>query len=53
MNYDGSGRKDGFGYLQKFQRDERNSFYYLFTKIRGEGDLKGLSFNTNRQKWNY
>jgi outer membrane receptor protein involved in Fe transport len=53
MNYDGSGRKDAFGYLQKFpQRDERNS-YYLFTKLEGEGDLKGISFQYHRQKWNY
>ncbi|MBK6605356.1 MAG: TonB-dependent receptor [Leptospiraceae bacterium] len=52
-NYDGSGRKDAFGFLQKFQhRDERNS-YYLFTKLEGEGDLKGLSFQYHRQKWNY
>jgi outer membrane receptor protein involved in Fe transport len=52
-NYDGSGRKDAFGYLQKFpQRDERSS-YYLFTKLEGEGDLKGLSFQYHRQKWNY
>jgi len=52
-NYDGSGRQDAFGYLQKFpQRDERNS-YYLFTKLEGEGDLKGLSFQYHRQKWNY
>ena len=53
MNYDGSERQDAFGYLQKFpQRDERNS-YYLFTKLEGEGDLKGLSFQYHRQKWNY
>ncbi|HNE10563.1 MAG TPA: TonB-dependent receptor, partial [Leptospiraceae bacterium] len=52
-NYDGSGRKDAFGFLQKFpQRDERNS-YYLFTKLEGEGALKGLSFQYHRQKWDY
>ncbi len=52
-NYDGSGRKDAFGFLQKFlQRDERNS-YYLFTNLEGEGALKGLSFQYHRQKWDY
>ena len=52
-NYDGSGRKDAFGYYEKFPyRDERNS-YYLFTKLEGEGNLKGLSFQYHRQKWNY
>ena len=53
MNYDGSGKTDVFGFLQKFpMRDERSS-YYLFTKLEGEGDLSGLSFQYHRQKWNY
>ncbi|MBK8398795.1 MAG: TonB-dependent receptor [Leptospiraceae bacterium] len=52
-NYDGSGRTDVFGFLQKFvHRDQRNS-YYLFSKLEGEGSLKGLSFQYHRQKWTY
>lgn len=52
-NQDGSGRQNVFGYLEKFpMRDERNS-YYLFTKLEGEGSLKGLSFQYHRQKWNF
>ena len=53
VNYDSSERKDAFGFLVKFpHQDERNS-YYLFAKLEGEENLKGLSFQYHRQKWNY
>lgn len=52
-NYDGSGRTDEFGYLQKFDyADERNSSY-LFTKLEGVGALEGLSFQIHRMNYKY
>ncbi|MCC6274875.1 MAG: TonB-dependent receptor [Leptospiraceae bacterium] len=53
MDRDGSGRTDEFGLAQKFPvRDTRDSSY-LFTKLEGEGALKGLSIQYHRNYWNY
>ncbi|MDX1959584.1 MAG: TonB-dependent receptor [Leptospiraceae bacterium] len=52
-NFDGSGRTDAFGFLEKFShKDSRNS-YYTFLKLEGEKELKGLSIQYHRQAWNY
>lgn len=52
-NYDASGRKDSFGYLQKFPIKDNHKSYYLFSKLEGEGNLKGFSFQYHRQHWTY
>ena len=52
-NYDASGRKDAFGYLQKFPIKDNHKSYYLFSKLEGEGSLKGFSFQYHRQHWTY
>jgi outer membrane receptor protein involved in Fe transport len=52
-NYDGSGKKDAFGFLQKFPIKDSHKSYYLFSKIEGEGNLKGFSFQYHRQNWTY
>lgn len=51
--YDDSGRTDVFGFLQKFPTKDNRDSYYIFTKLEGEGVLKGLSFQYHRQVWNY
>ncbi|MBE7411287.1 MAG: TonB-dependent receptor [Leptospiraceae bacterium] len=53
MDTDSSGRLDAFGFPQKFPvKDERNSSY-LFTKLEGEGVLKGLSIQFHKSYWSY
>jgi outer membrane receptor protein involved in Fe transport len=52
-NYDGSGRTDVFGFLQKNSFKDNRSSYYVFSKLEGEGKLKGLSFQFHRQEWNF
>lgn len=54
-SYDGSGRVDQAfpNYLQKFTVNDARDSSYLFTKIEGEGALKGLSIQYHRQNWNF
>lgn len=52
-NYDGSGRTNVFGYLEKFYPKDKRDNYYIFAKLEGEGVLKGLSFQYHRQAYNY
>lgn len=52
-NFDGSGKTDVFGFLQKLPIKDKHKSYYLFSKIEGEGSLKGLSFQYHRQYWTY
>ncbi len=53
-SYDGSGRTNAAfpNYLQKFTTNDARDNSYLFTKIEGEGALKGLSIQYHRQYWN-
>lgn len=54
-SYDGSSRTDPAfpNYLQKFTTNDARDNSYLFTKIEGEGVLKGLSIQYHRQNWNF
>ena len=53
LDYDGSGRTDGGGNLQKFRvLDGRNS-QYGWLKMEGEGTLAGLSMQYHHQAWNF
>ncbi len=54
-SYDGSSRVDAAypNYLQKFTVNDARDNSYLFTKLEGEGALKGLSIQYHRQNWNY
>jgi len=54
-NYDGSGRTDPVftNYLQKFTTNDTRNSNYLFTKLEGEGALKGLTIQYHRQYWSF
>jgi iron complex outermembrane receptor protein len=52
-NYDGSGRKDEFGFLNKFTTNDTRGNNYVFLRLDGEGALKGLSVQYHRQNWNF
>ncbi|MCE9501705.1 MAG: TonB-dependent receptor [Leptospira sp.] len=52
-DYDGSGRTDGLGYLKKIPTNDDRQSNYLFTRIDGEGALKGLSIQYHRQYWDF
>ena len=54
MSYDNSGRTNPFtGTLQQFKTNDERNNDYLFTKIEGEGALKGLSLQYHKQAWNF
>jgi outer membrane cobalamin receptor len=52
-DYDNSERKDAFGYLRKFEYNDKRDNYSLFTKLEGQGSLAGLSLQMQRNKWAY
>jgi outer membrane receptor protein involved in Fe transport len=52
-SHDGSGRLDADGDPLRFTtRDERHN-HYLWLKLDGEGDLKGLSLQWHEQAWDF
>lgn len=54
MTYDGSGRTNPFtGTLQQFKTNDARNNDYLFTKVEGEGSLKGFSIQYHKQYWNF
>lgn len=54
LSYDNSGRTNPFtGLLQQFKTNDARNNDYLFTKIEGEGSLKGLSIQYHKQYWNF
>jgi outer membrane receptor protein involved in Fe transport len=53
MSYDGSGRVDAFGRLQKFETNDKTSSDYVFAKIEGKGNLTGLSLQFHYQYWKF
>lgn len=53
LSYDGSGRVDANGDLQRFQtRDERNSSYF-FGKLNFHQELDGLMAQYHHQEWEF
>ncbi len=53
MSYDGSGRVDAFGRLEKFETNDKSSSDYVFAKIDGKGSLSGLQLQFHYQYWKF
>jgi outer membrane receptor protein involved in Fe transport len=54
LSYDGSGRTDADGNLQKFRVHDHRSSTYLFAKLEALAPgFKGLSLQLHRQAWDY
>jgi outer membrane receptor protein involved in Fe transport len=52
-SYDGSGRLDSNGNLQKFITKDRRESSYFFAKADFKGKFTGLSFQYHEHLWNY
>jgi len=53
LDYDGSGRFDGNGNLNKYWVDDARKSQYAWAKLEGEGALKGWNFQYHHQDWDY
>ncbi|WNG35227.1 TonB-dependent receptor [Archangium violaceum] len=53
LSYDGSGRTDATGALQRFRVSNRRDSDYLFVKLEPLNALKGLSAQYHLQDWSY
>lgn len=52
-SYDGSGRTDTRGMLQRFAVNDSRSSDYVFAKLEGNGALHGLSVQLHLQFWKF
>jgi iron complex outermembrane receptor protein len=52
-DYDASGRADANGRLLKFHVGDARSSDYLFAKVEGKGNLRGLSLQFHWQSWKF
>jgi iron complex outermembrane receptor protein len=53
MSYDGSGRTDPAGNLEKFQTRDNRTSNFFFTKIDGQGLLAGFRLAWEHQAWSF
>ncbi|HEX8440429.1 TonB-dependent receptor [Archangium sp.] len=53
LSYDGSGRTDDTGALQRFRIDDAHSSDYLFLKLEAKKALEGLSLQYHLQSWEH
>ncbi|WNG14669.1 TonB-dependent receptor plug domain-containing protein [Cystobacter fuscus] len=53
LSYDGSGRTDATGALQRFLVGDRRDSSYLFVKLEPSSVLRGLSLQYHLQDWNH
>ncbi len=53
LSYDGSGRTDASGALQRFTIHDRHDSDYLFVKVEALEALEGLSLQYHLQDWSY
>jgi iron complex outermembrane receptor protein len=53
LSYDGSGRTDDTGALQRFRIQDRHGSDYFFLKLEARKALEGLSLQYHLQSWNF
>ncbi len=52
-SYDGSGRRDSLGNLQKFKTNDERKNQYFWAKIQGKEKFEGFSVQYHYQNWNF
>jgi outer membrane receptor protein involved in Fe transport len=53
QSYDGSGRTNADGSLEKFTVADRDVSHYAFVKVEGQGALRGLSLQLHYHYWHF